>query len=382
MKDETGIAEPGGRVLVAMSGGVDSAVAAAVLKARGLEVVGVTLQLYNHGEAVGRKGACCAGRDIDDARRAADRLGIPHYVLDYERRFSETVIADFVTSYRRGETPIPCVQCNQKLKFGDLLATARELGAERLATGHYVRRIDGRDGPELHRAADRRRDQSYFLFSTPREVLARLEFPLGGLQKDETRKLAAKFGLALADKPDSQDICFVPNGDYVRAIARLDAAAGEPGEIVDLSGRVVGQHQGVIGYTVGQRRGLGGGGVEPRYVIRIDAKARRVVVGPRSALFSRRVQLHDVNWLGREGAPERTLAVQVKLRSHQPAVAAEVTSLDGGAEVVLADPQAAVAPGQACVFYQGERLLGGGWISGAGAALAAGSQPARAAATG
>ncbi len=379
MKDEMRIVAPGGRVVVAMSGGVDSAVAAALMKARGVEVVGVTLQLYNHGDAAGRKGTCCAGRDIDDARRAADRLSIPHYVLDYERRFSEAVIGDFVANYRRGETPIPCVHCNQKLKFGDLLATARELGAERLATGHYVRRLDGLYGPELHRAADRRRDQSYFLFSTPREALARLEFPLGGLHKDETRKLAAKFGLALADKPDSQDICFVPGGDYVRTISRFDPVAGEPGEIVDLSGRVVGQHQGVIGYTVGQRRGLGGGGAEPRYVIRIDAASRRVVVGPKSALFSRCVRLRDVNWLGREGAPERPLAVEVKLRSHQAAVAAEVRSLAGAAaEVALADPQAAVAPGQACVFYEGERLLGGGWI--ASAVLAADPVAAQAAA--
>ena len=375
MTDQTPIPEPGGRpgerVVVAMSGGVDSAVAAALLQAQGRDVVGVTLQLYDQGATAGRKGSCCAGRDIDDARRAADRLRIPHYVLDYERRFSEAVIAEFVDSYRRGETPIPCVQCNQTIKFGDLLATARELGAARLATGHYVRRIEGEGGPELHRAADRRRDQSYFLFSTPAGALARLEFPLGGLAKDETRALAAKFGLGVADKPDSQDICFVPGGDYARAIAKLDPAAGAPGEIVDLSGRVVGRHQGVIGYTVGQRRGLGGGEAEPRYVIRIEAAARRVVVGPRSALFASRVRLREVNWLRSEGAPRRPLAVTVKLRSHQPAVAAEVTGLaEGGAEVVLAAPQAAVAPGQACVFYQGERVLGGGWIAGVAAAEA------------
>ena len=277
------------RVVVAMSGGVDSSVAAALLAEQGFDVVGVTLQLYDHGAAQRRKGACCAGQDIHDARRVADGLGIAHYVLDYERRFQAAVIDDFADTYLRGETPVPCIRCNQRVKFRDLLETARDLGADALATGHYVRREAGAHGPELHRAADIRRDQSYFLFATTRAQLAMLRFPLGGLDKRETRALAGRFGLAVADKPDSQDICFVPRGSYAEVIARLRPEAGEPGDIVDTQGRVLGRHGGIVNFTVGQRRGIGVAGPEPLFVVRIEAAARRVVVGPRAALEGRRL---------------------------------------------------------------------------------------------
>ncbi|MGE4218520.1 MAG: tRNA 2-thiouridine(34) synthase MnmA, partial [Alphaproteobacteria bacterium] len=274
------------RVVVAMSGGVDSAVTAALVRAAGYDTVGITLQLYDHGAAIGRSKSCCAGQDIQDARNAAARIGIPHYVLDYESRFREAVMQDFADAYARGETPIPCVRCNQTVKFTDLLRTARDLGAEALATGHYVRRVEGAAGPELHRAADPARDQSYFLFATTAEQLSLLRFPLGGLPKAETRRIAAALDLGLAEKPDSQDICFVPTGNYAQVVQRLRPEAGEPGEIVDLAGQVLGRHQGIIHYTVGQRRGLGIGGrseeTEPLYVVRLDAAARRVVVGPRA----------------------------------------------------------------------------------------------------
>jgi tRNA-specific 2-thiouridylase len=351
------------RVVVAMSGGVDSSVAAALMAEAGYDVVGITLQLYDHGRTVGRPGTCCAGQDIHDARRVADRLGIPHYVLDYERRFAEQVMAPFAASYLAGETPIPCVLCNQQIKFTDLLSTARHLGADALVTGHYVRWRCSDKGPALYRGLDGRRDQSYFLFSTTRDQLARLRFPLGDMTKDETRNLAARFGLTVASKRDSQDICFVPSGGYARVLERLNPDPGRPGEIVDLDGRVLGRHPGVIHFTVGQRRGLGVAAGQPLYVVRLEPETARVVVGPETALLRSRLSAGSVNWLGDEPLPDRGLRVQVKLRSTQPPVAARVIPQGGAcADVVLDAPQAAIAPGQACVFYDGDRLLGGGWI--------------------
>src|SRR3954470_22909839 len=308
------------RVVVAMSGGVDSSVTAALLKEEGYDVVGITLQLYDHGMAIGRKGACCAGQDIYDARQVADRIGIPHYVLDYENRFSQSVMDDFADSYLRGETPIPCVRCNQRVKFRDLLDTARDLGADALATGHYVRREMGAGGSELHRAIDPARDQSYFLFATTREQLDYLRFPLGGLPKPAVREIARELGLVVADKPDSQDICFVPNGDYAAVVKKVRPEAAQPGEIVDLEGRVLGEHRGLIHFTVGQRRGLElGGQAEPLYVVRLEPETRRVVVGPKAALAVRSARLSGVNWLGedqREGltAKVRSLAKPVPAR--------------------------------------------------------------------
>jgi tRNA-specific 2-thiouridylase len=350
------------RVVAAMSGGVDSAVVAAVLAGQGYDVIGVTLQLYDHGSAVGRKGACCAGQDIHDARRIADRLGIAHYVLDYEARFRAAVMDDFAETYARGETPIPCVRCNQRVKFRDLLETARELGADALATGHYARRVDGPLGPELHAAADPGRDQSYFLFATTAAQLAYLRFPLGGQAKAETRAMAHRLGLTIADKADSQDICFVPNGSYARVVERLRPGAAEPGDIVHVDGRVLGRHDGIIRYTVGQRRGLGvGGSAEPLFVVGLDPADRRVVVGPRDALARDRVVLGDVNWLAQEQGEGRRITV--KLRSSQTPAPAQVRRLpDGGAEVQLDTPHEGIAPGQAAVFYDGTRVLGGGWI--------------------
>jgi len=354
------------RVVVAMSGGVDSSTVAAMLAAEGYEVIGVTLQLYDHGAAVAKKGACCAGDDIYDARRVAERLNIPHYVLDYETRFRQDVMEPFADAYLRGETPIPCITCNKTVKFRDLLAGARDLGADALATGHYVQRKDGSDGAELHMAADPARDQSYFLYATTREQLELLRFPLGHLaDKGETRTLAASHGLAVADKPDSQDICFVPNGSYAAVVQKLRPEAGEPGEVVHLDGRVLGRHDGILHFTVGQRRGLGIGdaatGGEPLYVLRLEPETRRVIVGPEAALGCKRIRLRDLNWLAKS-VPAEGLAVQVRIRSTRPPAPATLFLKDGTAEVVLDLPEKAVAPGQACVIYDGPRVLGGGII--------------------
>ena len=351
------------RAVVAMSGGVDSSVTAALMADQGFEVVGVTLQLYNDGGMKGRVGSCCAGQDISDARRVAQDLAIPHYVLDYETKFRESVIDDFVETYAAGETPIPCVRCNQTVKFRDLLAAAKDLGADFLATGHYVRRVDGDDGPELHQGADPSRDQSYFLFATTREQLEYLRFPLGDMEKTETRAIADRFGLKVAAKPDSQDICFVPDGDYARTIQRLMPEAAVPGDIVHVDGRVLGQHKGIIHYTVGQRRGLGLGGGDPLYVVRLEPKDNRVIVGDNEALAVTKFRLRDMNWLTTK-PPTAEIRGEVKVRSTRPPVSGTLTATpDGGAMVELDQPEYGVAPGQACVVYRGTRVLGGGWIT-------------------
>ncbi|RME13921.1 MAG: tRNA 2-thiouridine(34) synthase MnmA [Alphaproteobacteria bacterium] len=358
------------RVVVAMSGGVDSSVVAALLKDEGYDVIGVTLQLYDHGAALAKKNACCAGVDIHDARRVAEAMGFPHYVLDYENIFRDAVIEDFADSYLAGATPVPCIRCNERVKFRDLLETARDLDADCMATGHYIQRFVGPNGPELHRAADPARDQSYFLFSTTPEQLDFLRFPLGHLKtKDETRALARRFGLEVADKPDSQDICFVPEGNYASVIEKLRPGAAEPGEIVHADGRVLGRHEGVIHYTIGQRRGLGIGGLsEPLYVVRLDVETRQVIVGPKEMLATRFVPVGEINWLGDEAFTARPeWHLSVKVRSTRPPRPAIVRPLSPTrAEVELLSPEEGVSPGQACVFYaaEGSRVFGGGWIEG------------------
>ncbi|APX88705.1 tRNA 2-thiouridine(34) synthase MnmA [Brevirhabdus pacifica] len=356
------------RVVVAMSGGVDSSVVAAMLAEEGYDVVGVTLQLYDHGAALAKKGACCAGRDIHDARRVAEAMGFPHYVLDYENVFRDAVMDEFADSYLGGATPVPCIRCNERVKFKDLLETAKDLEADCMATGHYIARADGPGGPELHSAADPARDQSYFLFSTTPEQLSFLRFPLGHLKsKAETRALAAKYGLMVADKPDSQDICFVPDGNYASVIEKLRPGAAEPGEIVDTEGRVLGTHRGVIHYTIGQRRGLGIGGLsDPLYVVKLDVDNKRVVVGPKSDLATRQVPVREINWLGEAPFDSREeWHVAVKVRSTRPPTPAVIRPLSPTtATVELAEAEEGVSPGQACVFYDTEssRIFGGGWI--------------------
>ena len=360
------------RVVVAMSGGVDSSVVAGILKREGYDVVGVTLQLYDHGAATHRPGSCCAGQDIADARRVAETLAIPHYVLDYEARFREAVIDPFAQSYVSGETPIPCVACNQTVKFADLLRTARELGAEALATGHYIRSRAGAGPGGAHRAlyrpVDTDRDQSYFLFATTQEQIDYLRFPLGALPKAEVRRIAAEMGLAVAAKADSQDICFVPQGRYSDIIARLKPAAAAPGEIVHIDGRVLGRHDGILRYTIGQRRGIGIASGEPLYVVHLDAERARVVVGPREALETRRVYLRDVNWLGDEALEKAAegFDLYAKVRSTRPPRPASLHVGNGMVWVELSEGEAGIAPGQACVFYSDDgaeaRVLGGGFI--------------------
>lgn len=368
-RNSLGFAKPPAqtRVVAAMSGGVDSSVVAAMLAREGYDVVGVTLQLYDHGAAVNKPGACCAGQDIHDARRVADAIGFPHYVLDYESRFRNAVMEDFADTYLAGATPIPCVRCNQTVKFKDLKRVAEDLGADCLATGHYVRRVEGAEGAELHRAADPGRDQTYFLFATTRAQLQFLRFPLGDKPKSETRALAAELGLRVAEKPDSQDICFVPSGKYQSVVEKLRPGSIEPGDIVHVDGRVLGRHDGVINFTVGQRRGIGVATGEPLFVVKLDAAGKRVIVGPREALGVSRIALKDVNWIGEQVAGEEALdgrAVLVRVRSTRPPVPAKL-SIGAGWFVALETPEEGVAPGQAAVFYDPDssRVLGGGWIS-------------------
>jgi len=357
--------EKGARVVVAMSGGVDSSVTAALLHEAGYEVIGMTMQLYDHGFVDGKRKTCCAGIDIYDASQVAEKLGIHHYVLNYETRFRQAVIDQFVDSYTKGHTPIPCVQCNQSVKFVDMLEAAKNLGAHALATGHYVQRVETDRGPALWRGADHKRDQSYFLFATTPNQLAMLHFPVGGLSKDETRAHARRFGLEVADKPDSQDICFVPDGDYASLVERLRPGTKEPGEIVHTNGQVLGEHAGTIHYTIGQRRGLGVSSPtgEPLYVVHIDPIQKKVIVGEKESLGRTHLNLEGVNWLGEEGEAHR---IWVKIRSAQEAVPATVLLRNDAsrAMITLDNPEYGVALGQACVFYAQDRVLGGGWISG------------------
>ncbi len=350
------------RVVVAMSGGVDSSVVAALLADEGYDVVGITLQLYDHGAAIEKKGACCAGADIHDARRVAERIGMPHYVLDYESQFRQKVIDDFADSYLRGETPIPCIQCNRTVKFHDLLATARDLGGDCLATGHYVQRIMRNDIAQLHRAVDTDRDQSYFLFATTQAQLNYLRFPLGSMHKPDVRALATKYGLVVADKPDSQDICFVPAGRYADVVEKIRPGQSRPGDIVHVDGRILGQHKGIIHYTVGQRKGLEVGGLaDPIYVVKVDAAKAQVIVGPRSALLVNEIQLREMNWLG-EPVGAQGAHVHVKMRSAATPISGTIFMRGTGAVVKLDNPETGISPGQACVAYRDNHVLGGGWI--------------------
>ncbi len=361
-----GIAKPPAqtRIVVAMSGGVDSSAVAALLHGEGYEVIGITLQLYDYGAAVGKKGACCAGQDIQDARNVAEKLGIPHYVLNYESKFKQSVMDDFADTYLAGATPIPCVRCNQSVKFKDLLATARDLNADAMATGHYVQRVMVDGKAQLLRGVADDKDQSYFLFATTQEQLDFLRFPLGGMHKEETRKLAERFGLANADKPDSQDICFVPTGGYAQVIEKLRPGACEPGIIIDVNGNVLGEHKGIIHYTVGQRRGLGVSAEAALYVVKLDAEKKQVVVGPKTALAHHSFFLESCNWLVEATEEDRIDGVHVKMRSMQQPVRASIVVLaGGGARVDLEESHEGIAPGQACVFYQDNKVLGGGWIT-------------------
>ena len=360
------------RVVVAMSGGVDSSVCAALLAKEGYDVVGVTLQLYDHGAAIQKAKACCAGQDIYDAKSVAEMMGFPHYVLDYESNFKEQVIEDFADTYLKGATPIPCVRCNQTVKFRDLLAVAKDLGADCMATGHYIKRVNGPDGPELHRARDGGKDQSYFLFATTREQLGFLRFPLGAMEKSETRRLAVELGLSVASKPDSQDICFVPTGKYTDVIEKIRPNAAVAGDIVTMDGEVLGQHRGIMYYTIGQRRGLGLGddtATEPLFVVRIEAENNQVIVGPRAALERSKIWLEDINWIGAGdyGPDLDGQAVRIKVRSTRPPVEAHFRLIDGQLIVELAQADTGISPGQACVFYAADdkaaRTLGGGWIT-------------------
>jgi tRNA-specific 2-thiouridylase len=350
-------------IVVAMSGGVDSSTVAAMLCAEGYRVIGITLQLYDHGAALKKKGACCAGQDIYDAKMVADKLGIPHYILDYETKFKESVINDFVDSYTRGETPLPCVKCNQSVKFKDLLKMAKDLGADGLATGHYVRKLKGVDGAELHTGVDAGKDQSYFLFATTQEQLDYLYFPLGGFTKQETRNMAAKYELLTADKADSQDICFVPDGNYRAVISKVNPNALQKGKIVHVDGFELGEHDGIINFTVGQRRRLGVSSQEPLYVVKIDPLSKVVYVGPLESLNASEFIIKDVNWLKFFPLLEE-IEVKAKIRSTRPGTFAKLSRLDdSSARIKLFSPEKAITPGQACVFYDNERVLGGGWIT-------------------